>query len=326
MLEKIYYFISSLLVLAAAFVFVTPSLLTPDLIYPDRIDSTYIAFHADNTINPDSILFNPSDVDLPYSSISLITNDALQLNGWFVHSVDTPANTIIILHNLNESKILYIDYLKQFHDRGLNVCAFDLRAHGNSGGNEFTPGLPSVEDVKLMIDSVLSKKGTRHVVLMGIGLSAAIAFQAAVYDNRCQALIVQSPFNSFENYLDRYSRTKWKIMKDIWYPVFKRRQEALLHYPIKELDLTEIATYTSIPALFIIGSDDDQVYTTETLQVFDASATDKKELFLVRNAGHGNIAKVAGELYYNRIAAFLIATLPKIQKTTRYKKLALNDQ
>lgn len=326
MLGRIFYFISSLFFLTGAFIFLSPTLLIPDLIYPVRIDSAYIAFHANmDGNNIDSLLLNPSDVGLKFSDMKIITNDDLQLNGWYVGADDSMANTILIFHDLNESKILYIDHLKQFHDRGFNVCVFDLRAHGNSGGNEFTPGLPALNDAVQMIDSLMAKKNTRHLVLMGVGVGAAIALQTAIYDSLCEGLILQSPFNSYENYIDRYARSKWGIMYRIWFPVLKRRAEELLQYPLKELDLTEITKYTNIPTLFIIGSDDEKVYTSETLQVYDASVTEKKELFLVRNAGHQNIAKAGGEIYYNRITAFLNSTLPKKQKTTRYKKLALND-
>ncbi len=326
MLGRFFYFISSLLFLISAFIFLSPVLLTPDLIYPVRIDSTYITFHAKiKKNNTDSLLLNPMYVGLKFSEIKITTSDDLQLNGWFVPAEDSLSNTIMIFHDLNESKILYIDHIKQFHDRGFNVCAFDLRAHGNSGGNEFTPGLPALDDAVQMIDSVMAKKNTKHLVLMGIGVGAAIALQAAVYDPRCKALILQNPFNSFENYIDRFAKSKWGIMKNIWFPVLKRRTTELLQYPLKELDLTVITTYTDLPSLFIIGSNDEKLITSETLQVYDAAVTEKKELFLVRNVNNQNIAKAGGELYYNRITAFLNSTLPKVQNKTRYKKLALND-
>ena len=326
MIGRIFYLISAVLVLLGAFIFLSPSLITPDLIYSTRIDSSYIVYHSElEGTNTDTLLFNPSDVGLKYSELKVLTTDGLLLKGWNVYAEDTPANTILIFHDLNESKLLYIDHLKQFHDRGFNVAAFDLRAHGNSDGNEFTPGLPALDDAVLMIDSVLGKNGTRHIVLMGVGLGSAIALQAAVYDTRTDGLILQSPFSNYQNYLDRYASLKWGVMKNIWYPVLLRRSQELLRYPVKELDLTKITKYTSVPTLFIIGSEDEKVYTSEALQVFDASITEKKELFLVRNADKQNIAKAGAELYYNRITAFFVATLPKEQKTTRFKKLALND-
>ncbi len=322
MVGKIYYFISAILFLSGAFIFLTPSLLTPDLIYPERIDSAYIVYHAAQMEGIDTILLNPKDLELDYSDIRVKTVDGILLKGWFVASADTPANTIIIIHDLNESSILYLDHLKQFHDRGMNVAVFDLRAHGESGGSEFSPGLTSVSDLKLLTDSVLAKKGTKHLVFYGAGLGAAIALQAAVYDNRCNGIILQNPFSTFESYLERYALDKWKGMNGFWLPVFKRRVAELLQYPISELDLRQIASYTDLPVLFIIGADDAKVSTAETLQVYDASASDKKELFLVRKASHDNIAKVGGEAFYNKVTAFIISSMPKEQKISRYKKLA----
>jgi alpha-beta hydrolase superfamily lysophospholipase len=324
MIGKIYYFVSAILFLMGVFVWLTPTLLTPDLIYPERIDSAYIVYHAQQLNNDmDTIPLTPEDVDLKFSNITVKTNDGIQLNGWFIAAVDTPANTVIIIHDLNESRILYLDHLKQFHDRGMNVAVFDLRAHGSSGGTEFSPGLNSVSDLHIFTDSVFQKGGTKNLLFYGAGIGSAIALQAAVYDDRCHGLVLQSPFNSFENYLERYSRDKWGSMSKFWLPVFKRRVASLLHYPISELDLRHIASYTTLPILFIIGSDDNKVYTSETLQVYDASPSDKKELFLVRNAGHDNVAKAGGEGFYNRIAAFIIKSMPKEQKTSRYKKLAM---
>ena len=324
MVGKIYYFVSAILFLMGAFILLTPALLTPDLIFPDRIDSEYIVYHAQQTgSNLDTIPLTPEDVDLNYFDIKVKSYDGVQLNGWFVHAADTPANTVIIIHNINESRILYLDHMKQLHDRGLNVAVYDLRAHGSSGSTEFTPGLPSVTDMRLITDSVLAKKGTKNLIFFGAGIGSAIALQAAVYDDRCNGLVLQSPFNTFENYLEKYSSDKWGAMGKFWLPVFRRNIADLLHYPIRELDLRHIASYTSLPILFIIGSNDNKVYTSETLQVYDAALSDKKELFLVRDAGHDNIAKTGGEGFYNRIAAFIVNAMPKEQKTSRYKKFAL---
>jgi alpha-beta hydrolase superfamily lysophospholipase len=326
MAGKIYYFLSSFLVMIAAFILLSPSMITPDLFYPERIDSAYIAFHSGSDgVSDDPILFSPDDLNLDFSDVRVNTNDGIQLKGWYVNSGEKNSNTILILHDLNESKFMYLDQLKQFHDRGFNVCVFDQRAHGNSGGQEYTPGLPAIEDVRLIVDSVLKFEETSNLVIMGTGIGAAIALQYSVYDDRCAGLILQSPFNKYENYLDRYSWMKWKTMRKVWYPVFKRKAESLLQYPVKELDLTEIAFYISIPTLFIIGSGNEIEMTSEALQLFDASSAEKKELFLVRNTEKQAIAKAGGEVYYNKIAAFLLSSLPKEQKVTRYKKLALND-
>jgi uncharacterized protein len=324
--NKFFYILGSFLLLLSAFIIISPSLIAPDFIYPERIDSAYVAFHVGPTMeNVDSIPLTPADVNLKYTSLSILNNEKLKLKGWYVSSADTPANTILIIHDLNQSKLMLIDYFKQFHDRGLNVCAFDLRAHGESEGTVFSPGLPALRDMKLIIDELLKNHQNRRIILMGLGIGSAIAMQAAVSDGRIDALILQSPFDKLTTYLNRYSYKKWGGMKHVWLPVFERKAEKLLGYPVRDLDLKKISGFVMTPTFFITGAEDDIVYTSETLQVYESSAAKKKDLFLVRNAGHVNIAAIGGEKYYNRIAAFINTVIPRETKKTRFKKLVFND-
>lgn len=329
--NKVYYLVSSLLAFLAAFIYFSPVVVTTDFIYPLRIDSLYVTLHdklPDEEALPPEInyedfirLYNPGSIALDYSNFDVKTLDNLILRGWFVAASDTPANTIILLHDLNQSKITLLDHIKQFHDRGLNVCAVDLRAHGTSDGIEFTPGLPAILDVKMIIDRLLLTPGTNHLIVMGFGLSSAIAMQVAAYDGRCDVIVLQSPSNNLSTYLDRYSRNKWGVMKFLWYPVFKRKVEDLLQFSIRELDLSVIARYSKIPALFISAAEDKISFTTEILAIYDSSSARKKSLFLVKDATRNSIEEVAGAEYYNRISEFIIKSIPRKPKATRYKKL-----
>ncbi len=335
-LNKIFYLISSLLAFLAAFIYFSPVLVTTDFIYPQRIDSIYVSLHdklpdevdlPSETKYEDFIrLYSPGSLGLEYSAFDVRTLDNLLLRGWYIAAKDTPANTIILLHDLNQSKINLLDHVKQFHDRGLNVCAVDLRAHGTSEGVEFTPGLPAILDVKMIIDRLLLTPETNHLIIMGIGLSSAIAMQVAAYDGRCDVVILQSPSNNLSTYLDRYTHRKWGIFQFLWYPIFKRKVENLLQYSIQELDLSVIARYSKTPVLFISAAEDKLSFTTEILAIYDSSNARIKSLFLVKDASRNSIEEVAGAAYYNRITEFINKSIPRKPKTTRYKRLTINDQ
>lgn len=319
--NKLFFAFSSIILLVAAFIYLSPALITNDFIYPLRVDSIYVRYHSVPNTAIDSNVLSPTDEGLIYKDITIKVNNGVELKGWYIPTIDTPANTVMIIHDLNQSKIMLLDHIRQLHDRGLHIFVVDLRAHGTSDGQVFTPGMPVIADMKISLDTLLKMQDTKHIVLFGMGIGAAIAMQTAVYDGRCDALILQSPFNNLQTYLDRYSYNKWGGMKYLWYPIFKKKVEKLLQYPIAELDLAKIASYSDLPVLFITGGDDEDVYTSETLQVYLASASPKKELFLVKNAGHYNIAAVGGEKYYNRISNFILNILPKQPKKTRFKKL-----
>ena len=324
-LNKLFFLIASIFILSAAFIIVAPTLITTSFIYPTRIDSTYVVFHSINNTEIDTNHLRPSDEGLDYTNISLKTNDGETLNGWYIPTTDTPANTVLIIHDLNQSKLMLLDQIKQLHDRGMHVCIFDMRAHGESSGEIFTIGMPAIADMKLITDTILKFPETKHLVLFGMGIGSAIAMQSAVYDGRCDALILQSPFNNLDTYLSRYSYNRWGNLKYLWYPIFRKKVEKFLECPVSELDLTKIAAFNEAPVLFITASDDAEVFTSETLQIFLASASKKKDLFLVRKADHNNIAAIGAEKYYNRISNFINTVLPREPKKTRYKKLAFND-
>ncbi len=335
-LNKIYYLISSLLAFLAAFIYFSPVVVTTDFIYPLRIDSMYVTLHDklpdEEMLPPETVyedvirLYNPASLGLEYSEFDVKTLDNLILRGWYVAAPDTPSNTIILLHDLNQSKINLLDHIKQFRDRGLNVCVVDMRAHGTSDGLEFTPGLPAILDVKMIIDRLLLTPETNHLIVMGFGLGAAIAMQVAAYDGRCDVVVLQSPSNNLSTYLDRYAHTKWGAMQFLWYPVFKRKVENLLQFSIRELDLSVIARYNKLPTLFISAANDKISFTTEILAIYDSSSARRKSLFLVKDANRYSIEEVAGAGYYNRITEFIIKSIPYKPKNTRYKKLTLNDQ
>jgi len=323
--NKFFFLLASLLILIAAFVYLAPALINGNFIYPTRVDSTYVHFHSIENSDIDTNMMKPSDEGLLYTDLNLKTPSGIELKGWYIPTTDTPANTILIVHDLNQSKLMLLDQIKQLHDRGMHVCVFDLRAHGESGGDIFTIGMPAVSDMKVITDTLLSFPETKHLILFGMGIGSAIAMQSAVFDGRCDAIVLQSPFNNLNTYLDRYAFKKWGKMKYLWFPILRKKVEKLLEYPVSELDLTKIAGFNEVPILFITASNDDEVFTSETLQIFLASAAQKKDLFLVKNADHNNIAAVGGEKYYNRIANFINTVLPREPKKTRYKKLAFND-
>src|SRR3569832_529706 len=192
-MRKVFNTVSVLLLLAGAGVAILPTVVMPDLIYPERIDSAFIAFHR-NDANSSALYFNPSDIGLTYEDLNIKTVDSVILKGWYIPLNDSDASTLVIIHDINESKIKYINLAKQMHDRGLKVCLFDMRAHGNSGGAKFSHGLISVDDVESVLDTIMNKRETSHIVLMGMGVGAGVAMQAAALDDRCEVVIALCPF------------------------------------------------------------------------------------------------------------------------------------
>lgn len=328
--NRIFFSFASLLLLIAVFIFIVPSLITPDLIQPERIDSSYVEFQRHQLFNNDpdefesidsTIFFNPADLGMDYQNITVHTPDNIELRGWYVNSGDTNANTILVLHDWNESKILKLNFAKQMHDRGFNVMLVDLRAHGNSGGKYFSPGILSVSDVKAVIDTLLAIPYSNHIAIFGSGLSSGIALQSALYDGRADALVMQCPFNSFSEWVKKYSRLKWGAGAFIFHPILQRKLEELMLMPLKDFNLASLGKLIETPLLLIAAGEDNLYSSVDSYAVYDSSSAEKKDLILVKKATHENIELEGGEYYFNTIGAFINGVLPKRVIKTRNRKM-----
>jgi pimeloyl-ACP methyl ester carboxylesterase len=321
-MRKVFNTVAVLLLLAGAGVAILPTVVMPDLIYPQRIDSAFIAFHHNgNNDHSSELYFNPSDVGLAYQNINIKTVDSVILKGWYIPLNDSDASTLVIIHDINESKIKYLNLARQMHDRGLKVCLFDMRAHGNSEGDKFSPGLISVDDLESVLDTLMTKPETSHIVLMGMGVGAGVAIQTAALDERCEVVIAQCPYNDFADYVQRYAKNEWKKMRKVYTPVLERKLYMVLHHRDNELVLSDISANLRIPSFFIAADEDSITPPSEVRIVFDSSAAEQKDLILVKNAGHDNLEIAGGEAYYNSITEFINQSIPKKVRKVRYKKL-----
>ncbi|MFT6411105.1 MAG: alpha/beta superfamily hydrolase, partial [Flavobacteriales bacterium] len=81
------------------------------------------------------------------------------------------------------SKEFQLKYAEAFVDLGLNVVVFDLRAHGQSGGENCTYGYCEKHDVSSIIDWLTASGVEGQIGLYGTSLGGAIALQTAAIDD-----------------------------------------------------------------------------------------------------------------------------------------------
>ncbi|MGI8892634.1 MAG: hypothetical protein ACR2GN_04155, partial [Bacteroidia bacterium] len=148
-----YLFVMVLLSIVTAIIFSTSFFSVSELLYPVRIDSAYVKKNTreymmqwsnyDTTTLPQP-LFIPDQLSLVYSPFDIYTKDSILLKGWYFDNPPNPINvTLVVVHDINESKINYINYAREFWERGIRVLLMDMRAHGNSGGEKFYLGVQS---------------------------------------------------------------------------------------------------------------------------------------------------------------------------------------
>lgn len=302
-----------------------------ELITPIRVDSLYVqAQKADyerqrtderNRINP-HFYYSPDNFGMCYNNLEAVSIDSLKLKGWYITSDDlTNSTTILIIHDLNESRITSLETAKQFNDRGYSVCLFDMRAHGVSEGEIATYGYMEKYDIRTIIDTLMKHDPSKNIAVLGIGAGADIALQAANIDIRIKVIIAQSPFNNLYNFVKIYADEKWGVLNGILFPRIKGHLEDELKFDLSSIDMTRLAKKITVPTLFIAGTSDKILKSQYTREVFQECVALKKQYWPVKNAKHSSIEETAAEAYYNRISVYIINNMPKKVKKTRFKKL-----
>jgi pimeloyl-ACP methyl ester carboxylesterase len=76
----------------------------------------------------------PADLGLAAEAIGLAADGGTALDGWFVPRAGA-RHTVVIGHGMARNKAFTLPYVAALHRAGYHVLTFDLRNHGDSGGD-----------------------------------------------------------------------------------------------------------------------------------------------------------------------------------------------
>ena len=322
-----------LLICALVMIITTPFIVMPDVLYPKRVDSLYVKNQELKFLKGDSsslekgspvFLYNPGSLNLPYENIDVRAIDSALIKAWYIPSDNEQNFILLIIHDLNESRISCLGLAEALQNRNIDICLMDMRAHGSSGGNEFSPGLLAVNDVRAVIDKLFDEYYVEQLAILGIGAGAGVAVQTAAVDDRVSAIVLQSPFKALDKYVERRYRQKWWILNPAYSFIANERLKKQLGYPPENINLPDICSYIFIPTLVIAGNNDNEIPYMESMSVSDASGSDMKNFITIKNADHNEIEEKGGEAYYDAISFFLHRAVPAEVERVR-KKVAVND-
>ena len=156
---------------------------------------------------------SPGDLGLRFEPEAFTVRDGrsgrpLHLTAWWIPAPGPATATAVLLHGYADAKVGAIAWAPPLVGLGLNVLALDLRAHGESGGSACTGGPAEADDVNQVIDQLLARRpaATRHVVLFGASLGAAVAAAVASGRTDLAAVVLESPFASYRRAVRAHAR------------------------------------------------------------------------------------------------------------------------
>ncbi|HBE59526.1 MAG TPA: phospholipase [Cyanobacteria bacterium UBA11149] len=237
----------------------------------------------------------PGDVGLVYEDVWLSVSNEVgkeeRLHGWWIPGAFARDNFLLYLHGNGENIGANVHHAKRFQELGFSVFLIDYRGYGQSEGR-FPVEKRVYQDAEVAWNYLVRERGIRvkDIFIYGHSLGGAIAIDLASRHPDMAGAIVQSSFTSIWDMLD---------FQPIYYRLFPKR--LFIH---QRFDSISKVKSLRMPILLIHGICDRTVPATMSQALFDG-ITAPKELWLVPDAAHNNVASVSGWQYQDKIKEFL---------------------
>lgn len=228
--------------------------------------------------------------------------------GYNLHGFFFPNNsdkTIIILHGITVNLWTSIKYMKMFYNRGYNVCVYDHRNHGLSGGDFSSLGVYEKYDARQIIEYIKHRVGEDSIVgLHGESMGAGTAMMTLGITDDVDFLIEDCGYSTM------YKELKVRLNEDHGLPAFPFLQ--ISNQLVRQLydfdffvDSPLIAMSNSyVPTLFIHGGNDSYVPTSMVYDLYNAKVG-PKELHVFEDSKHAASFVDYGYEYVKVVHSFL---------------------
>ena len=236
----------------------------------------------------------PENYGLKKMDFDFQSTDGASIDAWFIPAADDSAIcNLIVLHGIGACKELFLPAASTFTSHHCNIVLFDLRAHGQSGGEYCTYGFQEKKDVRILTDK-LAALNSLPTGVYGTSLGGAMAYLSMEEDNRLAFGIIESTFDDMQNVVREYTkrflgfRCDWLGDFALW------RAGHVAHFDPDNIKPFASAQHISKPMLVIHGTKDIHIPFQYGKRNFDSLGSTQKEFIAVEGADHNNVGLLGG--------------------------------
>jgi hypothetical protein len=252
----------------------------------------------------------PKSFELPYEDVTFNAPDGVPLKGWWVPAPDAHG-TVVLVHGLNRSRIEMVKKTPFLHKLGWNALLFDLRHHGESGGDVSSFGFFEKQDVHAATAFARTRAGG-PVVLWGVSLGAASVTLAAAEDPGVAALVCDSSYRSLRDtvghHLSLFRGFRWWLRIVPNYPVANEVVYWIgrrAHFDPDAVDVRGAAAHLAPrPCLFVCNSGDRRM-PSEIAFELKAAAGPQAHVLVVPGTSHGGAYRDGTAAYETAVTELL---------------------
>jgi len=254
----------------------------------------------------------PASFGLAYEDVAFRSADGVELRGWWVPAPKAKGS-VVLIHGLNRSRLEMARKVPFLNAQGWNALLFDLRHHGESGGDRTTFGAQEKEDVKAAA-RLARERSPGSVVVWGVSLGGASAVFAAAEDPTVAGIVCDSSFRSLRDTVGHHLRLfrryrwwlrvvpSWPVASEVVFWIGRRGG-----FDPDGVDVRAAAgRLNGRPVLFVANSEDPRM-PKEIAFELQAAAGPAAEVLVVPGRSHGGAWRDGTAAYETAVAALLEA-------------------
>ncbi len=228
--------------------------------------------------------------------VSFTSADGVTLRGWYLPSRNRAA--VVLVHGFANNRAQLLFEARTLAAAGYGVLLFDLRAHGESGGDTVTWGDRERRDVTAALDFVSRRPDVdpERLGLFGFSMGGTTSLLVASEDARVKAVAAAGAYPALE--ADIYSGYgRWGALSAepvLW----TLRRAGVAVDAVRPID--GMCRLRGRPLLLVNGDVDPDAPAKLQASLFRA-ACEPRSLWVVQGAGHGEYARVAPGEYARRL-------------------------
>lgn len=214
---------------------------------------------------------------------------------------------VMLLHGYTGWKEEMYPFAYQYAKMGYQVIVPDMRCQGESEGDFIGMGWTDRVDNMIWLNYIVQQDPEAEIVLHGQSMGASCVLMMSGdkgLPTQVKAVVSDSAYTNV------YSMFKKQITEWFHLPSFPILDTANLMlqirggYNIREASALEQVKKSSLPTLFIHGSEDTFVPVEMAQELYDAAGGEKK-LLVIEGAGHAQAPDKEPEKYYETVFSFL---------------------
>lgn len=236
----------------------------------------------------------------------IVSDDGLNLKGDVFWTDRKSHKWLIAVHGYNGQRSNMQNIASFYGKENYNVLTPDMRSHGGSEGKYIGMGWLDRKDLLKWIQYVMGLDSEAEIVLHGVSMGGAAVMMTAgeALPENVKAIVEDCGYTSV-----------WDIFSDELSYLFHLPEFPLLYaaggiakiragYGFREASAVKQVEKSTVPMLFIHGSEDNFVHTEMVYELYDACKT-PKDILVVEGAGHGDAYRMDPKLYFETVFGFL---------------------